>query len=1209
MVLLPGDGVEAPAQRLVWSTDPGIRYTLQVSDDLNDPLAWDTVEGFPTEAEALAQQHQIEHTAGDHLFYRVVVLDEQPPSITSRNPGDGAFGVSRFGSLIIKLEDVTGLNPDSIQLTIGTHGPFTLSNTELSLSNGILTFDLGGDTALGAYGETLPATLVVADTLGNSTTLQWAFVLELESTVADNILVFGSPTAQRAGQRLNPEATRIVSAFNPGPVRMGDVNTVWSIQEVLPEQVLISYEGTAPSFTVGQLITNLAPTHETEIFYRRIDAINNDAVNQVITLQTTELPLSSFLTEGSFNLTEATAILNDDGTGTLTRALELSLDKALPEIGGDFSGQTLLENDNVTVTLTEGVFLFQPSIKTSLEFGFGGLKRFEAQASGDLQVACVPFILVLTTHSGAFEKELWEDVYWLWSSVAGVPIGVRVEALVLAQGQLNVSLGGTLQAGYRQSANLGIAGSYIKDDIPSVQWNRWYRTDRTSVQPFSYDVEGLANGSVQLVPSLDIRLYGAAGAELSLNPRLEFDGMAEIQDGQVTQADWSLSAIADVNAHMSVTGIDDADLPTMDSFELYRREWVSKVDSNTTPTAAPSIIRQPNSQEVQVGESAKFSVEAMSDGPIRYQWHHQGILLPNQTQSELHIQSVATGSLGAYYCAVTSNGQTVNSETAFLNVEAKGVTLATHFQYPIGTRNIIPEFPLNQGINEENDFYPDHPEGDKDIRGSAGGATNVWANKQDVGAYHPDFGALHPGEDWNLGGGSDDIGQSVYPIAAGRVVQIEPTKSGAIQEQGWRIVVEHVLDGSIRKPSDSPRYYSIYVHVTSDPTGSIPLSAAGFPIKVDKNVDMETPIAYIANLVSTDFSPHLHLELRRAVRDLGPGVNPWSTSRGGYYSNLLKEKLIVMGEPEVRVAFDLMKAEGIIDPSDFIDRHITPVVPVAPSPTGFSLIPAGTFIMGSPEDERGRAADETQHQVTLTRSFYLQRTEVTWAQWNEVRNWAIDHGYTDLPTGQKGSHGDDRNSDQDPVTYVSWYDAVKWLNAWSEKEGLQAVYSVSGDVYRTGQSSPTINFTANGYRLPTESEWEYAARAGTTTAFYTGAITYTGTSPVDPALDLAGWYGGNSDTGDGEKTHPVGQKQANAWGLYDMHGNIWEWCSDWNETYPGTVTDPTDPTGPSSGTLRVLRGGSWSRSARNCRAANRDGHFPAFRFLNYGFRPARSSVP
>jgi formylglycine-generating enzyme required for sulfatase activity len=225
---------------------------------------------------------------------------------------------------------------------------------------------------------------------------------------------------------------------------------------------------------------------------------------------------------------------------------------------------------------------------------------------------------------------------------------------------------------------------------------------------------------------------------------------------------------------------------------------------------------------------------------------------------------------------------------------------------------------------------------------------------------------------------------------------------------------------------------------------------------------------------------------------------------------------------------------------------------------------------------------------------------VTKAQWDAVAAQGPGRGYRDLPAGSDGKNGD--ASLTHPVTAVSWYDVVKWLNLKSELEGLTPCYTVSGATYKTGQSSPDCNFNASGYRLPTESEWEYACRVGTTTAFYSGPITYTGTSPLDPNLDQIGWYGGNSGT----NTHPVGGKQANAWGLYDMSGNVWEWCWDWYATYPGTVTDPT---GAVSGASRVIRGGGFFSSARGCRSAIRFYNDPGIRFSNFGFRPARTASP
>ncbi|MGC9453018.1 MAG: SUMF1/EgtB/PvdO family nonheme iron enzyme [Oceanipulchritudo sp.] len=273
----------------------------------------------------------------------------------------------------------------------------------------------------------------------------------------------------------------------------------------------------------------------------------------------------------------------------------------------------------------------------------------------------------------------------------------------------------------------------------------------------------------------------------------------------------------------------------------------------------------------------------------------------------------------------------------------------------------------------------------------------------------------------------------------------------------------------------------------------------------------------------------------------------------------------------------------------------------AAPPAVFALIPAGTFTMGSPTSELGRWSNETQHTVTLTRAFYLQTTEVTKAQWDAVAAQGPAHGYTDLPAGRNGYNGD--ASGTHPVTEVSWVDVVKWLNLKSELEGLTPCYRVGGSVMKTGTSTPTCDFTASGYRLPTESEWEYACRAGTTTAFYSGSITYTFSSPLDPNLDLIGWYGGNS----GGNTHPVGGKQANAWELYDMSGNVYEWCWDWYGTYPGTVTDPA---GASSGTLRVNRGGIFNLRAENCRSAYRNhAADPDIRINSIGFRPARTASP
>jgi formylglycine-generating enzyme required for sulfatase activity len=218
----------------------------------------------------------------------------------------------------------------------------------------------------------------------------------------------------------------------------------------------------------------------------------------------------------------------------------------------------------------------------------------------------------------------------------------------------------------------------------------------------------------------------------------------------------------------------------------------------------------------------------------------------------------------------------------------------------------------------------------------------------------------------------------------------------------------------------------------------------------------------------------------------------------------------------------------------------------------FVYIKPGTFMMGSPESEEGRD-DETQHKVTLTKGFYMQTPEVTHAQCQAVM----------------GNHPSDFKNcgDNCPVENISWNDAQEFIEKLNRKEkGAQ-------------------------YRLPTEAEWEYACRAGTETRFYTG--------DSEEDLDRAGWYDENSD----EKTHPVGRKEPNGFGLYDMHGNVWEWCQDWYGEYP--TKSVIDPKGPSSGPYRVLRGGSWFRFGRVVRSARRSRNAPSERNRYLGLRLAR----
>jgi len=229
------------------------------------------------------------------------------------------------------------------------------------------------------------------------------------------------------------------------------------------------------------------------------------------------------------------------------------------------------------------------------------------------------------------------------------------------------------------------------------------------------------------------------------------------------------------------------------------------------------------------------------------------------------------------------------------------------------------------------------------------------------------------------------------------------------------------------------------------------------------------------------------------------------------------------------------------------------------------LIPAGAFLMGSPESDPFASNDEKpQHTVGITQPFYVGVHEVTQAEYEKVRG-------KNPSCFSKGGKWADRVSGKDtsrhPVENVSWADAVEFCKKLSAKEGKT-------------------------YRLPTEAEWEYACRAGSTTLYSFGD---------DPAsLGEYAWYGDNSDV----KTHSVGEKKPNAWGLHDMHGNVWEWCADYFGRDYYAVSPTWDPTGPEASPLRVVRGGCWDDGAGGCRAANRYGLKPQYQWYDLGFRVA-----
>ncbi len=243
------------------------------------------------------------------------------------------------------------------------------------------------------------------------------------------------------------------------------------------------------------------------------------------------------------------------------------------------------------------------------------------------------------------------------------------------------------------------------------------------------------------------------------------------------------------------------------------------------------------------------------------------------------------------------------------------------------------------------------------------------------------------------------------------------------------------------------------------------------------------------------------------------------------------------------------------------------------APPGFTFVEAGEFIMGSEEETAGRDKDEKLHTVVLSSSFYIAKHEVTQSEYRFVmgKNPAAGSGFEEYTY---------------PVWNVSWYDAIHYCNARSLRENLTPCYSGSGDTIQ-------CDFSANGYRLPTEAEWEYAARGGS------GSKRFR--FPGSNYIEGVAWYEENSRG----RPQPIRQKLVNELGIFDLGGNVSEWCWDWKDDYPADSV--TDPAGPPSGTFRVIRGGNWAAYEKSCRTTDRAISNPNNRNDQIGFRVVRTA--
>lgn len=1136
LVIFPDeDALTTETLKLVWPTTPGLRYEVKQSTNLQ---IWSTAPGFPAPAAGPAQQMPF-ITDGKARFFRVHQLDEQPPAILSQYPQDGGFAVPRFSNLTLELSDVSGIATNSLRLTVGYLGTFWLTNSQLTFSNNILTFINGGSIPLGNWGTNIQATLVVADSLGNTGTNSWSFTLETQPQVVTNLFVFGSPQAQRTGQQIGNIPTRVLAQrFGPVPMDAGDP---WTLELVASNRLEISYTNIAPGFALNQYICNLTPARPEDIFNRKITSISNAPADKLLTLYTIEVPLTEIATNGAVSITGNSMVLQTGTNGNFAKAFEIGGTVTFPRIGYSLDGTEFkLKNagdfDIVNLTLEEEHWWLTPRLQVGLEVHWGELKRFEAIASGHIDSASVwdvDFLLAGVALETTFFDlpEPLEPKSWMFlGSIGPVPVYASLGLDVKVKGRAEVNATVNFHAGKRETADASFGVTYNK---PDVQWVHTFNFPPPEVIPFTANINAEGSVRVSFEPALEFLVYGLAGISAGITPSAAV--VFETGTGQPLSGRLEADVTFDLGLAGPAFELFD---PTPElSLSLWHDEW------HLFPNAsAIAFKQQPQSQTVPVGGSAYFFCTVATPETPAYQWHFNGVPMPGQTARTLSIPSVSSGHSGNYQVRVTAGGQTSNSVPATLTVVS-----------PLLQSGLVAWYPFDGDWKD----HSGHPGADLAnygvtfLPGISGQAASFDGNSTYFAAE--DSPLFHFGTSdltiaaWIKSSSATGVRAFVSKEASGGGMQPFPSFQFRLVDGEAQFFVTdegHTFDSVFSPTTLADGQFHHLVGVRN---------ASGYTLYVD---------GLFANFTAdSPHSPDNDVRmLIGAQNETGPG------SPAGVFEGCIDDVRIynrVLSALEVQQLYNSISLAA---------------------PVGMSVIPAGSFQMGDTLNEGG--ADELPVHAIYLNSFYIDQYEVTKGLWDSVYQWAISHGYSFDHSGSGGFYY--------PVNSISWYDAVKWCNARSEKEGKTPVYYIDSgmtQVYQTGQIAPFANWNAAGYRLPTEAEWEKAARGMLPGKRYPNS-DFISHSDANYSLDPI--------YGDGPS--PVGMFQPNGHGLHDMAGNVWEFCWDWYAADYYSSSPTFEPHGPAIGLSRTSRGGSYHYNQTYCRVANRDAPAPDQWDGNYGFR-------
>jgi len=724
LLLMPEENSETEAtHQVVWETEPGVRYEAQTSIDLEE---WDPVPGYPAAATRPVDALPFLMNEGQR-FYRVQLIDEQAPKIVAQAPKVDEFAVGRFSDVIIQLSDASGVEASTLSLTVGARGTFTVASPELSFADGLLRFENGGDTALGAYGDTVTVSLTATDVEGNTATYDWTFDLEVAAQIAANVFVFGSPEAQRMGQQIGSIPTRVIAQrYATGPIRMSANASAWTIDSVAADNIVLAYTGaTAPAISAGTLLSNLTPASRDEIFYRRATNVSDDAANKLFTIYTEDVDLEEIVQQGALQLSDESLLLVFDSSGqiaqvspllTANRALSIDKTFTLPlRLGYSLDGATFTAKENgfaatypgpygsnLSLGIGDGSTMaqisaeqlnwwFTPRITTQLEIGLWSLSRFRATMGGEIETAAdldVSLILDMSPEPKTLFDlpPQYEPEHWVMVGAIGVPpvvvpifavIGFDVKVDLEASAEAGI----TFNYGYLQHLDFDLGVDYLKGREDAFQFVYPTELPQTEVIPFTVE-EIFAEMSVGLAlkPQLKLTIYKLAG--VAAGPK--FTGAVAVRGS--SESGFTGELRGGISLDMERAGIALEKLDPSTKWKVSWNLWEGPILHLFPPYADLSFLEQPESRVVEAGAPVSFSANVTPNLNVSYQWYQDGIPIPHATDANYRVTSAREADEGSYHVKAWNPEGAIYSDPANLTVgiEAGGPAPVGFARIPAG---------------------------------------------------------------------------------------------------------------------------------------------------------------------------------------------------------------------------------------------------------------------------------------------------------------------------------------------------------------------------------------------------------------------------------------------------------------------------------------------------------------------------------------------